>query len=202
MPDVPRANVQTNPHVFTPTQIAQYAKDAGFPTAAIPVATAIALAESGGRNTATHKNTNGSTDYGLWQINTVHPDVLAMGDWRDPGTNARMAFAVYQQAGGKFTPWSTFNSGSYKSHLSAAAPAGSQVSGTTNGPLSGFNLGSLITDLGKLFDPALWKRIGIGALGVLLLIIAAYALFGSAERKVITQAIPTPKAPAVPKVKV
>jgi len=95
-----------------------------------------------------------------------------------------MAYAVYQQAGGKFTPWATFNSGSYKSHLGAAAPAGAQVSGTTNGPLKGFNLGDILNDLGKLFQPALWMRVGIGGLGLLLVVLGIVFILGKADVKV------------------
>src|SRR6059058_3063884 len=72
-----------------------------------PVFVAIALAESGGNSDATHTNANGSTDYGLWQINSIHKDILSSGKWSVPGDNYNMAATIYINAGYKFTPWTT-----------------------------------------------------------------------------------------------
>lgn len=96
-------------------QIYAAAKAGGFTASESVIATAIALAESSGNPSATHHNSNGSTDYGLWQINSVHGDLLKTGDWRDPATNARMAHTVYMSQG--WHAWSTYNSGAYSSHL-------------------------------------------------------------------------------------
>jgi len=141
MPD--NGHVQTNPHLISAPLIAQFAQSAGWHTQEeIATATAIALAESGGRSDATNKNSNGTTDYGLWQINSIHKDALAIGDWKDPSTNAKMAFMVYKQAGNSFKPWVTFNSGSYKKFLSGANPASYQVTGTSASipnPLNGIS---------------------------------------------------------------
>lgn len=93
--------------------IAAAAIAAGFPADQIATAVAVALAESGGDATATHHNSNGSTDHGLWQINSVHKSILASGDWRLPSINARMAKAVWDNAGHKWTPWTTYKTGSY-----------------------------------------------------------------------------------------
>src|SRR5690606_38269312 len=58
---------------FTPKQIAQIARNAGFTGQSIVYAVAVCLAESGGRpNAINDKNTNGSIDRGLWQINSIH----------------------------------------------------------------------------------------------------------------------------------
>lgn len=102
------------------------ASSAGFPPAQLDMAVAIAGAESGYNPTATNHNTNGSTDYGLWQINSVHANLLGGHDWRDPAQNAWMAYQVWQAAGGSWTPWSTYNSGAYKKWLPGGAtpPAG------------------------------------------------------------------------------
>lgn len=102
---------------------ASAAAAAGFPAEQLPTAVAIAGAESGYDPTATHLNADGSTDYGLWQINGVHADLLTQGDWRDPAANARMAFAVWSAAGRSWTPWSTYNSGAYVAHLAEATAA-------------------------------------------------------------------------------
>lgn len=86
--------------------------DAGFAGEDFQIALAVAQAESGLNPDAVNpENTNGSTDYGLFQINTVHKDILASGDWSDPGDNARMAFQVWEAAGRSWDPWVTFDQG-------------------------------------------------------------------------------------------
>jgi hypothetical protein len=90
---------------------------AGFTGADLEIAVAIAGAESAYRPDALGTNPSGTQDHGLWQINSVHADLLAAGDWRDPATNARMAHAVWERAGGSWTPWTTYTSGAYKSFL-------------------------------------------------------------------------------------
>ena len=54
---------------------------AGFPAEQVITAVAIAGAESGYDPAATHLNSDGSTDYGLWQINSIHTVLLTQGDW-------------------------------------------------------------------------------------------------------------------------
>lgn len=105
-----------------PTAIAAAAYAGGFRANDEVIAVAVGLAESGGNIIATHLNTNGTTDYGLWQINSVHAALLASGSWSDPIANARMAFSIQHDAGG-WTPWSTFNSGAYLDHMAEATAA-------------------------------------------------------------------------------
>lgn len=97
----------------------------------LEIAVAVSLAESGGDPTETNRNTDAarSTDYGLWQINGHwHPEKLAGGDWRDPAANARMAKAVWDEAGGSWTPWTTYKNGAYLKHLQGSAPITRQAS--------------------------------------------------------------------------
>lgn len=147
------------------------------------VATAIALAESSGNPVATHKNSNGTTDYGLWQINSVHADLLSKYEWSDPSQNATMAFQVYQAAGGKFTPWSTFTGGQWLLHLNAAETASTQTSGQApidtivGGNLPGASaLEQLSTFLTDLTKPGTWASVGFILLGIVLLITALVKL--------------------------
>lgn len=86
--------------------VARYAHDAGFPNSQLVTAVAIAYAESSFNETSTHHNQDGSTDYGLWQINSVHnfPEVTS-GAWRDPRVNAQLAYRVYTAQG--WNAWST-----------------------------------------------------------------------------------------------
>lgn len=104
-------------------QIAWYAQQAGFTGKDVTTAVAVALAESGGRiNAKGGPNSNGSYDYGLWQINEkAHPDLItADAQWWVAGFNAQMAFKVYSAAGNSFRPWSTFTSGAYLTHVPEA----------------------------------------------------------------------------------
>lgn len=123
------------------SQFADYMRQAGFPEEAIPMGLAIIQAESGGNPKAVNNsNSNGSSDYGLFQINTVHSELLKSNPWDDPAANARMAYQVWKDAGGKWTPWSTYSNGAYQQFLKAAparhnGPANMQpfTVSTTNG---------------------------------------------------------------------
>lgn len=103
---------------ITASTAAAAVRAAGFPAAMVPVMVAIAMAESSLRPTATHTNSNGSTDYGLFQINSSHTDVLGMGSWSDPYVNAKMAKVIYDRQG--LAAWSVYNSGAYNQYLSLA----------------------------------------------------------------------------------
>lgn len=77
----------------------------------ISTAVAIAMAESGGDPQATHKNNNGSIDYGLWQINSVHQGI-EQDNWSSPFVNAKWASDI-SSLGSNWKPWSTYNNGAY-----------------------------------------------------------------------------------------
>lgn len=74
---------------------------------------AVFKAESGLDPLAFHKNTNGTVDRGIAQINSVHGgDDLEMFD---VDTNLKAARAIYDKQG--ITAWSAFNNGSYKKFM-------------------------------------------------------------------------------------
>lgn len=67
----------------------------------------------------TNTNTNGSTDYGLFQINSVHSKRIAKHGWtledmKNCYKNADMAFELQQEQG--WGIWSAYNNGSYLGH--------------------------------------------------------------------------------------
>ena len=176
--------------------IAAAARQAGFPESELATAVAVALAESGGNTTATHQNLNGTVDHGLWQINSVHASLLAGGDWRDPNANARMAYSVWRERGGSWSPWYTYpvKSGLYLPRAKRAV--GSQQPSTQDArwplpfprnpsvpdlpnlmpdvpnPFAGFN--DLVAPIGKgvsiLTSAEFWKRVGVFWLGFLLVL--------------------------------
>lgn len=117
---------------LSPNEIAHVAQAAGFTGDDLVTAVAVCLAESDGETTAMGRSkaidsNTGNRDHGLWQIsNKWHQrngdgtpgKLLKAGNtWRDPFVNARLAKQIYDGAGHKFTPWSVFNSGSYKQYI-------------------------------------------------------------------------------------
>ena len=80
------------------------------------IALAVMEAESSCRPDATNFNTNGSTDRGLFQINSVHlSKVASPGLLFDPAINIRVAYSVYQGSG--WRAWSAFNNGKHLKFL-------------------------------------------------------------------------------------
>jgi hypothetical protein len=153
-----------------------------------PIFIAIALAESSGETTNVGgPNNNGTYDYGLWQINSSHDALLKGGDWHNPTANFQMACSLYQGAGNKFTPWTTYNTGVYAVHLPAAqkawgnpddsAATHSTLKDTTNAvDAAAANAASIAALMSKLTQSATWVRVGTGAAGVVLVLVAVAAL--------------------------
>ena len=153
--------------LYTAAGVAGFAMNTELPTAV-----AISLAENPSRNPAAVSpvNSDGSHDLGAWQINDkANADIIHQyGDPFNLQDNARMAYAVYKRQG--WSAWTTYNDGAYKSHLTGKAPyPGKVAQALHNSPLNG--LQAVGTFLAHLSDPSLWKRIGLGALGVLVLIL-------------------------------
>lgn len=179
--------------------IAQAAFAGGFPRDRVAMAVAVALAESGGNATATNTtNTNGTTDYGLWQINSIHRADLAGGDWRDPAANARMAYAVYRRANNSFSPWYAWRNGRHlpfmprgqRAAIEAEASGGNASYIRDNNPLVPDAIEGPSTALTELADSTarairllsareFWSRAGMIAIGVVILLAATYALLRS-----------------------
>jgi hypothetical protein len=83
------------------------------------VALAIQRAENPqGRCEVYHYNSDGTLDWGYFQINTVHlkRPGLNLRDLLDCKANIDFAYQLYQEKQG-FTPWSTYNSGAYRKFL-------------------------------------------------------------------------------------
>ncbi len=64
-----------------------------------------------------HYNTDGTLDWGYFQINTVHltRPGLNLRDLLDCRANIDFAYQLYRERG--FQPWSTFNNGAYRKFL-------------------------------------------------------------------------------------
>src|SRR5262245_2672409 len=113
---------------FTYEELVALARAQGLPEDVLDTAAAIALAESGGRETVghptldpnVHKDTNSRWSIGLWQINSlVGP---APGSGRGRFSNDDLAVAVHNAeamaeisgGGADFRPWGTFRTGAHK----------------------------------------------------------------------------------------
>jgi Lysozyme like domain len=99
-------------------QVLQLAHTAGLPCdGTAVVAAAIAMAESSFNVLAENYNTDGSTDYGLWQINSVHgyPAAYLLNS-----TNNAAAMYAVSDSGQDFTPWVTYNTGAYDAYTEDA----------------------------------------------------------------------------------
>lgn len=172
---------------MTAADIYRAARQAGFSAAEAVRATAIALAESGGRSDA--RGDTGITtatwgpSVGLMQIRTLKGET-GKGTARDitrlddPVSNMRAAWEI-SNGGRDWTPWSTFKNGRYSSFLAtasaAAAKAGSATT-TTDGvavestvwglDMPDLGLGDLAGKLGVLVTKGLFVSLGLGLVGV------------------------------------
>lgn len=152
-----------------------------------PIMVAIALAESSGNTDAIGgPNSNGSHDYGLWQINDkAHPLLFNNHNWKDPNDNFFMAQGIYQDAGFRWKPWSTFNNGAYQAHMADAVKAwgNPDTSLATSNPVQDTAtavgnavdaIGSTAAFISALQNPQTWIRVGMAASGLVLVLIAVW----------------------------
>ena len=134
---------------LTATQIYALARSAGLSPSKAIIATAVALAESGG-NPSAHNSVRPDDSYGLWQINMIDSlgparrqqfGIKSDADLLNPAINAK-AMAQISNNGTNFSAWTTFARGTYRSFLGSATNAGADVE---NAP----DVGSKITDVLK-----------------------------------------------------
>jgi Lysozyme like domain len=97
---------------YTQKELQELWIQAGGNPAYALIASAIAEAESSGNSGATDNDANGTTDRGLWQINSVH----GAQSTYNPLANARAAVAISNN-GTNWTPWVTYNTGAYEEYM-------------------------------------------------------------------------------------
>jgi len=94
-----------------------------------PIMAAIAQAESGGKVDAVGgPNSDGSYDYGLWQINSSHTQYDANRLTSDELYNARAAVAIERSQG--LHAWTTYSSGAFRAFMGSGrnlVPRGGKV---------------------------------------------------------------------------
>jgi hypothetical protein len=177
----------------TDIQRAQLARAAGFPENQIAMAVAVSIAEdTSGDPAATHTNSNGSIDTGLWQINSIHG--IPVEQLKNPSANAAAAFKIWTDAGNSWKPWSTypakamvfFQRGQFaaKSQAVPNPGGGPTLSVDDNSSLQG------IVDFFKFFsDKHNWQRVGMFTFGMILLIIGLFKLTGDNKLSETTKGI-------------
>lgn len=182
--------------VISDQQIANIAKASGWTSASdIARAVAIALAESGGRSDATNHNTNGSVDYGLWQVNSVHG--FPVGELLTPTGNGRYAYRVYQSQG--WNAWTVYRTGAYLVFLPRgnAVAAKASGSGSVNDPpihtdwpsFPGTDFYNSLTGIIKwITNPHNWQRVGMFILGLVLVIVGLFKVTGDNKLSATTKA--------------
>lgn len=191
--------------MLSPFAIAELAHAAGWRGKDLTVAIAVALAESGGRETA--RGDTGLVDatwgpsIGLWQIRSLNAekgngtlrDELANAD---PATNARHAYQIWSSQG--WGPWSAHNNRRYLLFMPAATaavaarvaagPIGTKALGAVDDAAT--NLGgdvletaqtglALVVKAGKwMSDPGNWLRVSYVVVGGAMLVVALAMIAG------------------------
>lgn len=184
-------------YTYSPEDIAQAMRNAGFPDDQLATGVAISLAESGGRYEATNDS---AIEYsvGPWQIN-LKAHNLPESAARELQSATNYAYQLWSGRGGRFTDWSVYLNGSYQSQLPRAQQAVANVAGTPqfqipnpfpNGvqipnPLEGriptiptpqmpAQIGDWASNLNRIFSTLLsgqyWWRVGFYTVGIILAI--------------------------------
>lgn len=160
----------------SPSEIYATLREAGFSAPSAVLMTAIALAESGGNDTArgdlSLQNATWGPSYGLFQVRTVK-DQTGTGQTRDINllassdtAQAEAAYAI-SRGGTDFSAWSTYTHGTYQQFLATAqAAAGGNVTANASGVVpSALGLPSM-TDVRSLVVEAVFVVLGLGVVGV------------------------------------
>lgn len=136
-----------------------------IPKADPDIMAAIAMAESGGKYRVVGTNSNGSTDKGLWQINSIHSLESKGYDLFDPEDNAKAAAIVYDKQG--YDAWTVYKTGAYKKFI------GDNVYAPGLGP-TGLDSGVGVTDVVKQSINAVnetMTRIGLNSAAVTIAVV-------------------------------
>ncbi len=168
---------------LTDSQIAGLLKSAGFPDNQIATGVAIALAESGGRTDAVNTaNRNGTWDAGLMQVNSIHG--YSQQYLFNANNNVQASKKIYDAAKGRWTPWSTYNNGSYRRFLArGSAAAGTPAAAppatgeTSNSPIQ---KGSIKRESG-IFTGLFWSRVGLFLMGAFMVFMGRDRMTGIGE---------------------
>lgn len=169
---------------LTIEQIAGYALGAGLSGEKAAIATAIAMAESGGqtdiKGDTTITTTTWGPSVGLWQIRSLNSQ-RGTGGERDelanvnPAKNAAAMFSISDR-GENWRPWSVYLNGRYRAHLAAARLAVASPTAATGADTPGG--GSGLEGGLDVLDGGTWARVGLFVFGGAVLTVALYRSTG------------------------
>jgi len=173
------------------SQIRDTASKAGFQGKDLDVATAVALAESGG-NTNAHNSKPPDNSYGLWQINMLGDlgpsrrkqfGIATNDQLFDPNVNAKAAYAIYKGSGWK--AWTTYTSGKYKGFMPAETGEYGLVKndGSFNVDNPAAAIPNAINAFGSTMFKSLTNLTGIGIALVFLILGAVFLIMSSSNAK-------------------
>jgi len=102
-------NLTSHAYQLTPAEAAKVFRKGGFPPQILPMITCVSKNESSFRPHIHNKNSNGTVDYGIMQINTIwlKPCHATKESILDAYTNAKCAYLIFQKQG--ITAWVGFN---------------------------------------------------------------------------------------------
>lgn len=111
---------------LTTPQLVTLAKSVGLDANGAAIAAAVARAESGGKvDSIGGPNKNGTSDYGLWQINTVHTKKWNKDQLTSDANYNAQAMAAISSGGKNWKPWSSYNAGKHEKFMAEARAAAS-----------------------------------------------------------------------------
>lgn len=183
--------------VLSMAQMEAYARGAGFAGNDVIIAGAVGMAESSGRTDAI----NFVPCVGIWQINVrAHPE-YTIDQMKDPGNNARAAYAVFKSQG--WRAWSTYTSGAYKRYLASATKASGSsatagigdLGGAPNPVAVGTNLGTIIKAVNVIQDPTTWKRAAFVIIGAIMIMMGLVGMSATPKNiKIASNLLPEGRA--------
>jgi hypothetical protein len=121
---------KAKPYPLGMLEVAAHARNAGVGCGDVATAAAIAAAASGNDVRAFSWVPIGTTDKGLWQINSSRQ----LPELYDDNGNARAMFTVSMD-GTQWWPWPEYTGGAYRGFLASAQTAADQVCGPTTAHL-------------------------------------------------------------------
>lgn len=201
--------------VFSLAELEAYWILAGGKPSAAPTAAAVAMAESHGNPNATNQNNNGTTDRGLWQINSIHGSLSTF----DPLANAKAAVQISNN-GTDWHPWTTFQHNKQQPYMAQATALLPHVEADIKGLTPPSNNGGLgipgldqaagaitgaldtVSSAGRgleaivnfLTNPTYWLRIGEVIAGAVLIAMGLRAMTGASVPRLATAPYRSAKA--------
>lgn len=98
-----------------PRELAKLCYNAGWIDAdKLLIAVSVAIAEGNGYTRATHVNSDGSVDRGIWQINSKAHPTMSEADCFDPVKATAYARKLYEGRNNTFTAWAAYTNGAYR----------------------------------------------------------------------------------------